>query len=130
MSNNTETRQLTSLSRRFKKSTLLLAILASSNIVIAQEQQEKEQSDEFEVIEVRGIRSSMAENLAIKRLSNSIVDAITAEDNGKFPDKNVADSLQRVPGVVISRSGGEGENVSIRGLSSVREIRNLDRQCG
>ncbi|MDN3380238.1 MULTISPECIES: TonB-dependent receptor [unclassified Pseudoalteromonas] len=118
MSNNTETRQLTSLSRRFKKSTLLLAILASSNIVIAQEEQEKEQSDEFEVIEVRGIRSSMAENLAIKRLSNSIVDAITAEDIGKFPDKNVADSLQRVPGVVISRSGGEGENVSIRGLSS------------
>ncbi|RBH24201.1 TonB-dependent receptor plug domain-containing protein, partial [Xanthomonas oryzae] len=41
-----------------------------------------------------------------------------AEDVGKFPDKNVADALQRVPGVVISRDGGEGKNVSVRGLSS------------
>lgn len=47
-----------------------------------------------------------------------MVDVITAEDVGKFPDKNVADALQRVPGVVISRDGGEGKNVSVRGLSS------------
>lgn len=73
---------------------------------------------DIEVIEVRGIRSSMAENLAVKRLSSSIVDAITAEDIGKFPDKNVADSLARVPGIVINRDGGEGSTVSIRGLSS------------
>ena len=72
----------------------------------------------MEVIEVRGIRSSMAENLDVKRMSGSVVDAITAEDIGKFPDKNVADSLQRVPGVVIERDGGEGASVSIRGLSS------------
>jgi len=72
----------------------------------------------MEVIEVRGIRSSMAENLDVKRMSGSVVDAITAEDIGKFPDKNVADSLQRVPGVVIERDGGEGSSVSIRGLSS------------
>ncbi|MCW1720199.1 TonB-dependent receptor [Pseudoalteromonas sp. A3] len=72
----------------------------------------------MEVIEVRGIRSSMAENLDVKRMSGSVVDAITAEDIGKFPDKNVADSLQRVPGVVIERDGGEGAAVSIRGLSS------------
>ena len=67
---------------------------------------------------MRGIRSSMAANLDIKRLSSSVVDAITAEDIVKFPDKNVADSLQRVPGVVIDRDGGEGSSVSIRGLSS------------
>lgn len=72
----------------------------------------------MEVIEVRGIRSSMAENLDVKRMSGSVVDAITAEDIGKFPDKNVADSLQRLPGVVIERDGGEGSSVSIRGLSS------------
>ncbi|WP_340678758.1 TonB-dependent receptor [Paraglaciecola sp.] len=77
----------------------------------------KTESAETEKIEVRGIRASSAENLAIKRLSNAVVDAITAEDIGKFPDKNVADSLQRVPGVVIQRNGGEGSSVSIRGLS-------------
>ncbi|WP_082665406.1 TonB-dependent receptor [Pseudoalteromonas sp. H105] len=115
--NNNNSLESPNLPRRFMKSALLLAIIASSSNALAQNQN-IEQDDEIEVIEVRGIRSSMAENLAIKRLSNSIVDAITAEDIGKFPDKNVADSLQRVPGVVISRSGGEGENVSIRGLSS------------
>lgn len=73
---------------------------------------------DVEVIEVRGIRGSTEKNLSIKRLSNAMVDAITAEDIGKFPDKNVADSLQRVPGVVIQRDGGEGSTVSIRGLSS------------
>ena len=115
--NNNNSLESPNLTRRFRKSALLLAIIASSSNALAQNQN-IEQEDDIEVIEVRGIRSSMAENLAIKRLSNSIVDAITAEDIGKFPDKNVADSLQRVPGVVISRSGGEGENVSIRGLSS------------
>lgn len=103
---------------QFNMTSLALALIANCGLAQAQEQQIPEQNEDMEVIEVRGIRSSMAENLAIKRLSNSIVDAITAEDIGKFPDKNVADSLQRVPGVVISRSGGEGETVSIRGLSS------------
>ena len=115
--NNNNSRGASGLSRRFKKSALLLAVMASFNTVAANDEQSAQNND-LEVIEVRGIRASMAENLSIKRLSNSIVDAITAEDIGKFPDKNVADSLQRVPGVVISRSGGEGENVSIRGLSS------------
>ncbi len=115
--NNNNSLGSPNLAWRFRKSALMLAIIASSSNALAQNEK-NEQEDDIEVIEVRGIRSSMAENLAIKRLSNSIVDAITAEDIGKFPDKNVADSLQRVPGVVISRSGGEGENVSIRGLSS------------
>ena len=47
-----------------------------------------------------------------------VVDALNAEDVGKFPDKNLAEALQRVPGVTIERSGGEGRRVSIRGLSS------------
>jgi TonB-dependent receptor len=117
MANNNNSRESIRLSRRFEKSTLFLALMSACSGVYAQEEVNEKESD-FEIIEVRGIRASMAENLAIKRLSNSIVDAITAEDIGKFPDKNVADSLQRVPGVVITRSGGEGENVSIRGLSS------------
>ncbi|WP_462158735.1 TonB-dependent receptor [Pseudoalteromonas sp. GB56] len=119
MANNNKSRRGALPTSGFKKSALFLALVAACNAsyVFAEETQEQEEK-EIETIEVRGIRASMAENMAIKRLSNAIVDAITAEDIGKFPDKNVADSLQRVPGVVISRSGGEGENVSIRGLSS------------
>jgi iron complex outermembrane receptor protein len=106
--------------RGFSKSVLCLSILSAMGLAQAQETPDKEEAEAkaTEVIEVRGIRASSAENLAIKRLSIATVDAITAEDIGKFPDKNVADSLQRVPGVVIARSGGEGATVSIRGLSS------------
>ena len=69
-------------------------------------------------IVVTGYRASIETSLAQKRDANAFVDVITAEDVGKFPDKNVADALQRVPGVVIERDGGEGSRVSIRGLSS------------
>lgn len=105
-----------------RKSALTLAILSCLNFAQAQDQEGQNTAaidsadDSLEVIQVRGIVASQAENLAIKRLSNSIVDAITSEDIGKFPDKNVADSLQRVPGVIITRDGGEGSAVSIRGL--------------
>ncbi|MBZ2193347.1 TonB-dependent receptor [Pseudoalteromonas arctica] len=105
----------------FCKSSLYVSIfsaLGSTCAFAAQENENSQHTKDMEVIEVRGIRSSMAENLDVKRMSGSVVDAITAEDIGKFPDKNVADSLQRVPGVVIERDGGEGSSVSIRGLSS------------
>lgn len=69
-------------------------------------------------IVVTGYRRSIETSLARKRDANAFIDVITAEDVGKFPDKNVADSLQRVPGVVIERDGGEGSRVSIRGLQS------------
>lgn len=69
-------------------------------------------------IVVTGYRRSIEESLSRKREANAFVDVITAEDIGKFPDKNVADSLQRVPGVIIERDGGEGSRVSIRGLQS------------
>ena len=59
-------------------------------------------------IVVTGYRQSIEASLAQKRNANAFVDVITAEDVGKFPDKNVADSLQRVPGVIIDRDGGEG----------------------
>lgn len=69
-------------------------------------------------IVVTGYRQSIEASLSQKRNANAFIDVITAEDVGKFPDKNVADSLQRVPGVIIDRDGGEGSRVSIRGLSS------------
>lgn len=82
------------------------------------ETKEDDADARLDTIVVRGIRGSAAENLALKREAEALIDAITAEDIGKFPDKNVADALQRVPGVTIERSGGEGNSVSIRGLAS------------
>ncbi|KOQ72384.1 TonB-dependent receptor [Stenotrophomonas maltophilia] len=68
-------------------------------------------------VQVTGYRYAIEKSLEQKRDANAVVEVITAEDVGKFPDKNVADALQRVPGVVITRSGGEGKSVSVRGLA-------------
>ncbi len=72
--------------------------------------------DVGEAIIVTGYRASIEQSLRQKRDANAVLEVITAEDIGKFPDKNVADALQRVPGVFITRDGGEGSRVSIRGL--------------
>ena len=66
-------------------------------------------------IVVTGIRSSLQGALNAKRNAPQVLDAISAEDIGKFPDKNVGEALQRVTGVQISRAGGEGAGVTIRG---------------
>jgi iron complex outermembrane receptor protein len=95
-------------------SVLVLASLAAP--ALAQEQ--------METVVVTGIRASMQRAMDIKRDATSIVDAVSAEDIGKFPDKNIADALQRVPGVnTVSAGGGEGgfdenDRVSIRGTNS------------
>jgi iron complex outermembrane recepter protein len=65
---------------------------------------------------VTGIRNSLASAAKIKREANQIVDSITATDVGKFPDNNIAESLQRITGVAIDRSGGEGQFITVRGL--------------
>ena len=69
-------------------------------------------------VQVTGYRYAIEKSLEQKRDANAVVEVITAEDVGKFPDKNVADALQRVPGVVITRDGGEGKTVSVRGLAA------------
>lgn len=74
------------------------------------------QDDDGDVITVTGIYSSLERAQDVKKNSNGVVDAIAAEDLGKFPDLNVAESLQRISGVAIDRSGGEGQQVTIRGL--------------
>lgn len=72
----------------------------------------------MEEVEVTGIRGSLKAALDTKRFANTSVDAVSAEDMGKFPDRNIAESLQRIPGVSISRSfAGEGGSVSIRGTN-------------
>ena len=79
-----------------------------------------------QTVVVTGYRYAIEKSLDQKRNADSIVDVITAEDIGKFPDKNVADALQRVPGVIINRDGGEGKNVSVRGLSSELTLTELN----
>ena len=72
--------------------------------------------DTGETIIVTGLRASLDRAIAIKRRSDVIVDSIASEDLGKFPDTNVAEALQRIPGVAIDRAGGEGQFVTVRGF--------------
>jgi iron complex outermembrane receptor protein len=67
-------------------------------------------------IVVSGFRKSLEAALTLKRDSVAAVDAIVAEDISKFPDQNLAESLQRIPGIAISRDGGEGRQITVRGL--------------
>ncbi|ODP39558.1 TonB-dependent receptor [Sphingomonas turrisvirgatae] len=73
-------------------------------------------AEEEEAIVVTGIRASERAAIDIKRNSVAVVDSIVAEDLGKLPDQNVAESLQRVPGVTIERNRGEGRFVTVRGF--------------
>ncbi|SIR41116.1 TonB-dependent receptor [Shewanella morhuae] len=76
--------------------------------------------NEMEVIQVQGVRASLNKAVELKRQNIQVVDAIVAEDIGKFPDNNVVEALQRVTGVqVTDRAGGEANTVSIRGLTDV-----------
>jgi TonB-dependent receptor len=76
----------------------------------------QEQAPSDESIVVTGFRASLANSVNIKRNSNQIVDAITAEDIADFPDANLAESIQRLPGVSIDRDNGEGRTITVRGL--------------
>lgn len=80
-------------------------------------QAQDDADDEIEEIVITGIKSSLRQAIQAKRESDALIDAINAEDIGKFPDKNVAEALQRVPGIVINREFGEGERVALRGTA-------------
>jgi TonB-dependent receptor len=69
---------------------------------------------------VTGIRASLAQSVAAKRAAGNIVDVISAQDIGKLPDQNVAESLSRITGVQITRREGEGSNFTVRGISQNR----------
>lgn len=97
------------------------ALLVSSiPIGQAQAQEEKKTDKNQEVIEqivVTGVRGSLNRALGQKRNSVGVTDSISAEDLGKFPDLNISESLQRVPGVTLNRnSNGEGQAINLRGL--------------
>lgn len=93
----------------------LLAIALGARPALAQDNIAADESDGAEII-VTGIRASLKESMDIKRDAQGVVDAISAEDMGKFPDTNLAESLQRITGVSIDRSSGEGSKVTVRGF--------------
>jgi iron complex outermembrane receptor protein len=72
---------------------------------------------QLETIQIRGYHDSAVKSLLDKRDSQSIIDTISAQNIGKFPDKNVAEALQRVTGISLSRAQGEGERVGVRGTT-------------
>ncbi len=102
-------------SRRFQLTALAAAVLAAG---AAQAQQAKPAADAGDRVVITGFRASIETALTAKREDAGIVDAIRAEDIAKFPDTNLAESLQRIPGVVIDRDAGEGRNITVRGLGS------------
>lgn len=91
-----------------------LGLVTGAVPVMAQEQQAAE--PEIEVIQVSGIRGSLIKSMDIKRDAYGVVDAISAEEMGKFPDTNLAESLQRITGVTVSRANGEGSQITVRGF--------------
>ncbi|MCH1921382.1 TonB-dependent receptor [Shewanella sp. A3A] len=108
-------------SNHHKKTMLAVLVGASLNISVhAQENTSTDKdsavSEDIEVIEVNGLRGSNLRALNNKRYSATIVDGISSEELGKFPDQNVAESLQRITGISIDRSGGEGRFITVRGL--------------
>lgn len=107
--------------KKFNKGVLAssIAMILAGGVSPFAMSAEKTNADETEVIQVRGIRGSLKEALNQKRFADAVIDSISAEDIGKFPDRNIAESLQRIPGVSIERGfAGEGGNVSIRGTNS------------
>ena len=87
---------------------VFIAFLGASSVAIAQ--QVSAQNQQLDTVVVTGIRASQEKALSVKRNADAHIDVITAEDIGKMPDKNVADSLARIPGVSVlnSPAGGSG----------------------
>lgn len=108
----------------FNKNKLSAAIVAlvagGSNYAMAQE------NPIVEEVIVTGIRASVQASMDVKRDSAGVVDAINAEDIGKFPDTNLAESLQRITGVSISRNNGEGAEVTVRGFGADKNMITLN----
>ena len=102
--------------RKTKLACSVAAVLASAISANSAFAQDAQPNNDVEVIEVSGIRSSVAKSMDVKRSSAGVVDAISAEDIGDFPDTNLAESLQRITGVSIDRSGGEGQLITVRGF--------------
>jgi TonB-dependent receptor len=95
--------------------SLVLGSTVLGSIALAQEANQGSAETLDEVV-VTGIRGSLISSMNLKREAQGVVDGIVAEDIGKFPDTNLAESLQRITGVSIDRSIGEGSKITVRGI--------------
>lgn len=87
-----------------------------AGIAVAQQSESPPGENNLEEVVVTGFRASLESAINVKREAAGVVDVIKAEDIAAFPDQNLAESLQRIPGVAITRVGGEGRQISVRGL--------------
>ena len=87
--------------------------VSAATPVVAQDTGDEQVLEEIVTV---GIRGSLQRSMDVKRGATGVVDAISAEDIGKFPDANLAESLQRITGVSIDRQRGEGSQVTVRGF--------------
>src|SRR5690606_2900506 len=111
-----------SINTRKKMLALAIGCALSGGNLYAQEQESMATDGELthiHGIDVSGKRTSQAQYIEIKRNSRTVVDSIVAEDIGKLPDVTITDSLQRVTGVQITRTAGEGSSLNIRGMPQV-----------
>ena len=100
----------------FHKTPLAAGVALALGAAVASPGMAQEGDDVIEEIVTTGIRGSLTRSMDVKRSSTGVVDAISAEDIGKFPDPNLAESLQRITGVSIDRTRGEGSQVTVRGF--------------
>ena len=97
--------------------SIVLGAMVAMPVYAQQNNAEQDANGEdYEVIQVSGIKGSLLRSMDLKRESDGVVDGISAEDIGKFPDTNLAESLQRITGVSIDRQNGEGSRVTVRGF--------------
>ena len=103
----------TKFKRQLLASSIAMVVAAGAN---SEEELLETLDDSIDEIVVTGIRASLQRSMDIKRDAKGIVDGISAEDIGKFPDTNLAESLQRITGVAIERDRGEGSKITVRGF--------------
>ena len=104
------------MNTRAKFNKKLIATVIASTAVTGMSGFAVAQNESVEEVVVTGIRASLERSMDVKRNAAGVVDAISAEDMGKFPDTNLAESLQRITGVSIDRTNGEGSRVTVRGF--------------
>ena len=106
--------------KSFKKAPVSIAVACAMLTPAVFAQSAETNDDMVEVIEVRAssFADSLQKALITKRASAGAVDTILAEDIADFPDQNLAESLQRIPGIAISRDAGQGREITVRGLNS------------
>jgi iron complex outermembrane recepter protein len=96
------------------------ALLLASGAVHAQSEpakDEKKADDQVQTVTVTGIRRGIESAISVKKNSDSIVEAVSAEDIGKLPDTSIAESIARLPGLAAQRTNGRAQQISIRGMS-------------